>query len=803
MMTGLTALLKFREWPIFYKIMVSIMIVVALTLGIATFVHAGILRARVQEEVGAKVVALADGRVGYIADALVEKLALLRTMALDASLILETQLANGNYSGSATEIESALLEIDSQWRTANDDSELIQASINPGLNRATARLVAYARTSPAHGEIFITDRYGGLVAATRRTTDYYQADEAWWQVTYDTGLGAFYIGQPVYDESAGYVALSVAVPLRSPQDGTTIGVLRSTVNIDFLSTAFETLGEGQMSVTLVNEEGLILADSDSRRVGQTVSAGWLVDLTRVGALWFEGRDADGKGLVIGRASLDDALISDASIAKAIYRLNWYLLVYQPQTEAYTRIRGGTWTMAGVLALLLLLAAAAAWWLARSLSTPVVLLRAAMRRWLDGDRSQRAQSYWPDETSELAETFNVMATNVQEMDAVLSRRASEREREERRRARELEATTAVGELASVAADVMSLAQGVVDLLRERFGLYYAGLFMLDDAGKWLVLHAGSGDPALPMLAQDYRAAVGEWIVGRCVAEGKTTLARDTDVDRARLFDRAWLPATSAAVAMPLRSRGRVFGAIEVHSDQPEGLDAESAVVLQTIADQVAVAIDGVQLYAERQEATESLQRSYSAVTREAWEALLSGRTAGPEGYQAETRRIMPLPAAPPETWHPTARAAWSEGRVVVDETAADQPSDGTTPFLALPIRLRDEVLGVVDVSKRGDAGEWKPEEIAQLEQLVGQLGLTLEVSRFYQESRRAAAREQLLREVSERIRVAVDVDTVMRIAAQEVGAVLKRPVFVYLENETGQQISATATPAATPETREHE
>ncbi len=782
MMTGLTALLKFREWPIFYKIMVSIMIVVALTLGIATFVHAGILRARVQEEVGAKVVALADGRVGYIADALIEKLALLRTMALDASLILETQLANGNYSGNAAEIESALLEIDSQWLVTPDDDELIQTNINPGLNRAAARLVAYARTSPAHAEIFITDRYGGLVAATRRVSDYYQADEAWWQAAYDSGLGAFHIGQPVYDESAGYVAIPVAVPVRSLLDGKAVGVLRSTVNIDFLSTAFQTLGEGQMGVTLVDEEGMILADSNSQHVGQTVSSAWLADLTRVGALWFEGRDTDGKRVVIGRAALDDALISEASIAQAIHRLNWYLFVYQPQTEAYTRIRGGTWTMAGMLALLLLLAAATAWWLARSLSAPLVKLRTGMRRWLDGDRTQRVQSHWPDEIGELAEAFNAMAANIQELDEVLSRRDSEREREGRRRTRELEATTSVGEIASVAADVTSLAQSVVDLLRERFDLYYAGLFLLDDAGKWLVLHAGSGEPAPAMMAQDYRAAVGERVVGRCVAEEKPILVRDTDADSARLFDRLRLPATSAAVAMPLRSRGQIFGAIEVHSDQADGLDAESAVVLQTIADQVAVAIDSVRLYAERQEAMESLQRSYGAVTREAWEALLSGRAAGLEGYQAETRYIMPLPVAPPETWHPAARVAWSEGRVVVDETADDRAPDGAAPSLALPIRLRDEVLGVVDVSKRGDAGEWKPDEIAQLEQLVGQLGLTLEVSRFYQESRRAAAHEQLLREVSERIRAAVDVDTVMRIAVQEVGEVLKRPVFVYLENK---------------------
>ena len=116
----------------------------------------------------------------------------------------------------------------------------------------------------------------------------------------------------------------------------------------------------------------------------------------------------------------------------------------------------------------------------------------------------------------------------------------------------------------------------------------------------------------MLAQDYRAAMGEWAVGRCVAEGKTILARDTDVDHVLLFDRTRLPHTRAAVAMPLRSRGRIFGAIEVHSDQPEVLDAESAVVLQTVADQVAVGIDSVRLYAERREAT-GLQRAYSEVT----------------------------------------------------------------------------------------------------------------------------------------------------------------------------------------------
>ena len=104
---------------------------------------------------------------------------------------------------------------------------------------------------------------------------------------------------------------------------------------------------------------------------------------------------------------------------------------------------------------------------------------------------------------------------------------------------------------------------------------------------------------------------------------------------------------------------------------------------------------------------------------------------------------------------------------------------------MPIRRRDDIIGVVDVSKRKDAGDWVPEEISQLEELVEQLGLTLESSRFYQDSQHAAAREQLLREISERVRVAVDVDSVMRIAAKEVGDVLQRPVFVYIADASEQ------------------
>jgi GAF domain-containing protein/HAMP domain-containing protein len=783
-MTGLSKLFKFGQWPIMYKTMVTTFSIVALILGSATLVYTHMLRTQMRAEVGGRFAARADARMSYIASVLVEQLTLLRSIALDSTLTGAVQAVNADYTDNAIAIQIALLETDRRWRVVADDSPVVQARINPVRNPAAAQLLVYRRAFPAHGEIFITDSYGGLVAATGRLSDYYQGDKDWWQAAYNNGRGAFYIGQPAYDESAGYVVLTMAAPIYS--GGAVIGILRSTFNVNSFANVFETMPEEQLSVMLTNDQRLILAGSDSGSVGQSAPPSWRLYTGSSGALWFEDNALTGEPLVIGRAALRDTLITELALARPIHTLNWYLFVSQTQTTAYTPMRSSYWTIAGVAALLLLAAAAAAWVMARVLSAPVTQLHALLRRWLDGERTHRARSRWPDETGEVAAAFNTLAANMEEMDAALSLRTAEREREERRRIYELEITTAVGEVASATTDMTALAQAVVNLLCERYSLYYAGLYLLDDARNWLMLHAGSGALTQLMLAQDYRVAVGEWVVGRCVADGKTIIAYDTDIDSALLFDRAQLPSSCAAIALPLRSRGRILGALEVHSDQPGILDAESAVVLQTVADQVAVGIDSVRLFAERQEATESLQRAYGEVTREAWEALLLGRAAGPAGYQAEVRRVTPLAATPPEAWSPAARAAWSAGQTVVESAAAAPAPDGSVASLALPIRLRDEVLGVVDVSKRGDAGAWKPDEIAQLEQLVGQLGLTLEVSRFYQESRRAAAREQLLREVSERIREAVDVDTVMRIAAQEVGAVLKRPVFVYLEHEAGAE-----------------
>ena len=111
---------------------------------------------------------------------------------------------------------------------------------------------------PSHVEVFITDKYGANVAATNLTSDYYQADEAWWQATWDDGVGEDYISPEIeFDASANVYSVNMAVPVYS-DSGEIIGVLRSTFNIDSLIQLVTALQFGETGrAFLTDHEGRV------------------------------------------------------------------------------------------------------------------------------------------------------------------------------------------------------------------------------------------------------------------------------------------------------------------------------------------------------------------------------------------------------------------------------------------------------------------------------------------------------------------------------------------------------------------
>jgi GAF domain-containing protein len=98
-------------------------------------------------------------------------------------------------------------------------------------------------------------------------------------------------------------------------------------------------------------------------------------------------------------------------------------------------------------------------------------------------------------------------------------------------------------------------------------------------------------------------------------------------------------------------------------------------------------------------------------------------------------------------------------------------------LILPLLVRDQVIGVINLFKDGKGQNWTGDEISLLETIIGQLGIALDGARLYLDTQRLASREQLTGEITSRIRETLDVETVLRTAAQEIQKSLGLPEVI--------------------------
>jgi GAF domain-containing protein len=101
---------------------------------------------------------------------------------------------------------------------------------------------------------------------------------------------------------------------------------------------------------------------------------------------------------------------------------------------------------------------------------------------------------------------------------------------------------------------------------------------------------------------------------------------------------------------------------------------------------------------------------------------------------------------------------------------------------VPLKGRDQVLGLISVSLRQPGRKFSEHDCALLQTLSDQAMNAIQRVRLLEETQRKARHEQILREITARVSRSADVDTVMRTAVEEIGRALGRRAFVYLKNE---------------------
>jgi GAF domain-containing protein len=369
---------------------------------------------------------------------------------------------------------------------------------------------------------------------------------------------------------------------------------------------------------------------------------------------------------------------------------------------------------------------------------------------------------------------------------LELRVKERTEELNRRSGYLEAAARVAYAAGEILDVEDLLRESVDLIRDAFGLYYVGLFLVapgteaDSASEgrpWAILRAGTGEAGRKMLARGHRIRVGDGMVGWSIEQGQSRFAQHALQDNVRLRV-SELPETRAEAALPLRARGRVVGALTVQSAQADFFDVDTVNVLQTMADLTAVALSNAELFQESEMAMEALRRAYGEISAGAWEELLRHRKDW--GYLYAEGIVQPIQPTQrrdgsERDWMriegrtPAAGRTPAEGRTLAGERDAQSPieSSGGTEVV-VPMRIGETVIGAIQFRRRADGTVWDDDDLLLLNALTEQLVQALDSARLLQETQRQAAREQQVSEIAGKLANTVDVDTMLRTAVQELG-----------------------------------
>ncbi len=474
--------------------------------------------------------------------------------------------------------------------------------------KLTARLVEVIRETGRFQELSVLDLDGRVVVSSKPALVNEIRGN---QIHFKEGLREPNIQPAYYSVTTQRPYVYASRPLLD-ETGQVIGVLAGSANIYRLNDILrERAGLGETG------EAYLVGTNSTRMTGYDPSVLGIY-VTSYGIV--EGIQNQGSG---------SGLYDNYRGTEVVGAYRWMpemgsvLMAEQAQSETF----GTIFTMliivvvGTVLAITLAIVAALA--ITRSISDPLSRLAGTATEIAQGDLARIAHVERDDEVGTLARAFNSMTAQLRTMISSLEKRVAERTQEIEQRSSYLEASAEVGRTAASILDTDELVRQVVELIREQFSLYYVGLFLVDQAAEWVELKAGTGEAGLTMLARGHRMPVGEGMVGWSVAHGEPRVAEEAGTDAVRLATPE-LPETRSEAALPLRSRGKVLGALSVQHTKPEAFDQDTINVLQTMADQVAVTLANARLFAESQEALEATQRAYGDLSSQAWSELLQAQ-----------------------------------------------------------------------------------------------------------------------------------------------------------------------------------
>lgn len=463
------------------------------------------------------------------------------------------------------------------------------------------QLEAFVNQSPRIEELFLVDLQGEVVVSTNVARE-----------------GQVYYNKALFQR--GLLAPATQLPFHSlvsatgeggflPQDRISVIAVVPVVGTDQKLRGLMGGRAPAEDVHTILDEGTGLGETGKAYLVGTdhsALAGTSLAPTReeVYTVQTEGIDAAIRGATSGSGVYDDAM---GTPVVGIYRwlspLGAVLSVEQDLSEAF----GAVWVTTGVNVVIALaavvLAVVASVSMNRSIADPIVDLADTATQISSGALDQTAKVKRQDEIGALAEAFNSMTAQLRDLINSLENRVDERTRALQeanaaleQRALQLQTGAQVGREITSILDIDVLLPRVVETIREAFGYYHVQVFLVDREANELVLRASSDNKSLEHRRLDLDATS---INATAAVTGQAVLANNVLHEPGFLPD-SQLPETRSELVIPLRLGTQVIGTLDVHNRQVGAFTREDMVAVQSLGDQIVVAIENAHLYDQSRE-----------------------------------------------------------------------------------------------------------------------------------------------------------------------------------------------------------